>query len=244
MPRYHSANDIINSAAVEVGLGKVVDPVGSTDDKFQQLRGLLDSAGQELVELYEWQTLVNRIDFTTNAADSGLYDLPPDYAYMINQTGWDRTNSVPLGGPLSAQDYTYLEGRDLVGSTIYANFRIIDDKLLLYPQPPPDGLNVNFEYISRNWVANQTLPDQRYDIIQTGSDIILYDPVLIRKFLKVKWLDSKGLPSQAAWNEYDRIFLAKTGHDKGARILSTNGPRRGYPYLDARYSTPDTNYGG
>jgi len=243
MPRFNSAADIINNTAVEVGLGTTVDPVGSSDDKFQQLVGLLNTAGQELVEMYEWETLVKRIDFTTQELDSGDYDLPDDFSHLINQTGWDRTNSVPMGGPLSAQDWTYLIGRDLVGSTIYASFRLVDNKLSLFPQPPPEGINVTFEYISRNWVANQSVPTERYDTIQTNSDVVLYNPVLIRKFLKVKWLDSKGLPSEAARMQFENMLFSNQSHDKGSRILNTNGPRRGYPYLDSRYSTPDTYYG-
>jgi len=31
----------------------------------------------------------------------GTYDLPADFNYMIDQTGWDRTNRVSIGGPLS-----------------------------------------------------------------------------------------------------------------------------------------------
>jgi hypothetical protein len=57
---------------------------------FKQLRGLLDSAGQELVELYEWVGLRRAWEITT-VADQNEYDLPDDFAYMVNQTGWDRT---------------------------------------------------------------------------------------------------------------------------------------------------------
>ena len=98
MPRLSSVNDIINRVAVEIGLNKTTDPVASTDESFVQLRGLLDSAGQELVRLHQWQIMSGEFSFTTQDGDTGIYDLPDDFAYMVDQTGWDRSSNVPLGG--------------------------------------------------------------------------------------------------------------------------------------------------
>jgi len=90
MARQQTANDIINRAALEVGLTPVADPAGSVAEEFVQLKGLLTAAGQELVELHPWQFLTGLFEFTTEESDSGDYDLPDDFAYMIDQTGWDR----------------------------------------------------------------------------------------------------------------------------------------------------------
>ena len=136
MSHYATANDLLNRVAPEIGVSPVSNPYASTNRVFTQLRYLLDSTGQELIELYPWQQGVKEHQITTDSADSGNYTLPDDFSYMIDQTGWERANDQPLYGPLSAQDWTYLLGRDLVSTTIYGSFRLKDGKFSLFPQPP------------------------------------------------------------------------------------------------------------
>lgn len=238
---FQTANQIINRAAVEVGLNSTTDPVASEDESFIQLEELLNACGQELVEYHPWQQLKQSNSFTTTAADSGSYDLPPDYSYMIDQTHWDRTNQVPLGGPLSDQNWTYLQGRDLVSQSIYASFRIERGKMDLYPQPPPTGLEISYEYMSRWWLEGQN--QSRFDTIQTGSDFVLYEPIMVVKFLKVKWLDAKGFDSTAARMDFENMFNSRTGKDTGAPILNAANNGRSFPYLHPYYNTSDTGYG-
>jgi hypothetical protein len=241
--RSYPANDVINRVAAEVGLIPVTDPFSSTDDTFLQLRNLLNSAGQELVQIEPWQHLIKEHQITTASSDSGKYDLPDDFAYMIDQTQWDRTNDVAVAGPLSPQDWTYLLGRDLVSDTIYASFRQVDNQFWLFPQPPPDGLDINFEYMSLNWVASAQNPGAFTDIVNAGADTVLYEPILIIKYLKTKFLEAKGFDSTVARAEFGAMFEARLSRDKGSPILNAGGNIRSYPYLDGYRSLPDTNYG-
>jgi hypothetical protein len=243
MARLATANDIINRVAVEIGLNKDPDPVSSPDEAFIQMKGLLDSAGQELVELHNWQIMSREFSFTTQAGDTGIYDLPDDFSSMVDQTGWDRTNRVAIGGPLSDQDWAYLEGRDLVSQSIYVSFKLEENKLYLYPQPPPEGLEVSFQYASRSWVAEQNNLNNRHDVVETGSDVVLYEPILIVKFLKVKMLEAKGFDASAARLEFENMMDARTGKDTGASILSASNNSRGFPYLHPYYNTGDTGFG-
>ena len=244
MARFSTATTIINRAAVEVGLTSVVDPVNSEDSSFIQLTELLNGAGQELVELHAWQGLVATYQLTTTALDTGEYALPDDFSYMIDQTGWELSNAVPLGGPLSAQDWTYLAGRNLVSQTIYASFRFYDDKFNIFPQDPVTaGLDINFEYISRNWVTEQTTGTMK-DYVTIGSDIVMYEAILIIKFLKLKFLESKGFDASSAKTEFEILFFSRTGKDTGAPILSASGRRSGIPFLSPYRNTPDSGYGG
>ncbi len=244
MARYATATDIINRVAVEIGLVPDTDPVGSTDVTFVQLTGLLNAAGQELVEMNAWQALRGVYEFTTADGDTGVYDLPSDFAYMIDQTGWDMSNTVPIGGPLSPQIWSYLLGRDLVSQTIYASFRLVDGTFNLFPQPPPVGVDIRFEYQSRNWVLEAGVAGTTKDQVTAGSDTVLYEPRVIINFLKVKWQDAKGFDSTAARMDFDNIFNGRVGRDKGAPILNAGNGVRWPPYLNAWYNTPDTGYGG
>jgi len=246
MSRYLPVDTIINRAALEVGLLPSPTPTNDQDEAFIQLVGLLTGAGQELCELHPWQVLVRRYEINTNPANdgtSGSYDLPDDFNYMIDQTGWDRKNRVAIGGPLSAQDWTYLAGRDLVSQTIYASFRQVDGKIDIYPQPAPEDMLITFEYISRNWLMEQGQAIPNRDDIGAGSDLCVLDPQLTIKFLKLKFLQAKGFDTSAAGLEFDTMLNSRIGKSEGAPVLSASNSTRGFPYLNSYGSTPDTGYG-
>jgi len=247
MARYKSANDILKQVAVEVGLLPINNPVASTEEAYIQLVGLLNAAGQELLELHPWQTLTRtyEIDLASKGDPdtSGIYDLPADFGYMIDQTGWDRTNRVAVGGPLSAQDWTYLQGRDLVSQTIYVSFRQWEGKMHLFPQPVPESLHLTFEYSSRDWVRDASAIETTRDEVITGSDVVMLPPLLVTKFTKMKFLQAKGFDASAAALEFDTVLQSQTGKDTGAPILSAGNNGRTFPYLDPYRNTGDTGYG-
>ncbi len=238
-----TATQIINRVAAEVGIEPVIDPFASSDPSFVQMRYLLNTAGEELVQMYPWELLIREASITTMPGDTGDYPLPDDFHYMINQTGWERSQNVPLMGPLSAQDWQWLLGRDLVTSTIYASFRLNDGLFKIFPQPPPAGLDIHYEYVNKNWVTDGAVTPTYTDEVSTGSQQPLYDKTLVSRYLKVKFLEAKGFDSSKAQDDFNQIFLFLTSKDKGARILNAGLGGRGFPYLDAWRNLPDTNYG-
>lgn len=243
MARFATANDVINRAALECGLLPVNDPVSSADESFVQLTGLLTSCGQELVEMHPWQGLRKHYGLTTQAGDTGSYDLPDDFGYMIDQTGWDKSNRLPAIGPLSAQQWSFLDGSDLLDTPMYAMFQLEANELQIYPQPPPVGVEVAFQYISRNWVQQpNTSPPITQDTIQTGQDIVLYEPIMAVKFLTTKFKSAKGFDASVPAMEFERIFLSRTGKDAGAPVLSAARTGGGVPILGYN-NVPWTGYG-
>lgn len=253
MARQETANTLINRAALELGVGTDSDPVASSHEAFVQLTGLLNAVGQELVELRAWQVLRQEIDFTVDSGSAlvalgdgvtvgpnGVYTLPDNFGYMIDQTGWDRTNDNPMGGPSSAQIWT-AKVASAVTSTIYIDFRIAENKLYCYPTPLADSLNVTFEYINRYWVQASGESAPNADVISAGSDTVLFEPIMVVKMLKVKFLEAKGMDASAARLELDTLYNARSGRDEGAGILSAGGRRR-YPFITA-CNAGDTGYG-
>lgn len=236
-----TANDLLNRVAVEVGLDQVSDPVASTEKEFIKLAAMLNIAGEELSQNYPWEFLVKEHSITTVAADQE-YDLPSDFLYMVNQTGWERTQSNPLSGPLSPQDWQYLAGRDLVSSSIYTSFRINEGVFKVYPDPIPADLEITFEYVSRNWVLDGDTGNTYKDSVTQGSDTPQFDRVLLTRFLKVKWLESTGFDSTKAQSDLNQSFSLLLSREKGAPILNAGGGYRGFPYLSGN-SVSDTGYG-
>ena len=244
MARFKTVNDICNQVAIEVGIPKTADVFSSTDIAFEQLTTLCDATGYEFLQDNAWEGLTREFNFVTAEGDDGKYALPDDFGYMINQTGWDRTNNVMLGGPLSPQEWTYLLGRDLVSQTIYATFREVENQFWLFPQPPPVGLEITFEYISRNWVLVNGTPGQFADKVVQPADVILYEPFLFERLLKVRFLEARGFDTTAAALSYQKAMQSWTAKDKGAPILNAGRTYGGVPYLDGFRNTPDTGFGG
>tara|TARA_R110000764_G_scaffold25411_1_gene60891 strand:- start:964 stop:1701 length:738 start_codon:yes stop_codon:yes gene_type:complete len=237
-----TASAILNRVAAEVGLAPVEVPYGNQDPAFIQLQYLLDIAGEELAEAFPWELLVRSHSVTTVAGDTGDYDLPADFGYIINQTSWDKTNNVPMAN-LSAQDWTYLKGRNLASNTLYASFRISQGKYNIFPNPPPTGLELSFEYITNGWVEdNTTSPPTYKSEVTQGSDIPLFNKTLITRALKVKWLEAGGFDTTKAQADFNQIFAFLTGTDKGAPVLNAGRSGYGIPYLSS-YNTPDTGFG-
>lgn len=152
---FDTAGNIINQAAVEVGLAAQSDVYASTDQNFIQLRTLLVSLGNDLWREKEWTQLQQVYTFTS-VANQARYSLPADFGSMIEQTGWNRTNRLPLGGPLSPQEWEYFKAR-LVGVVFTVLFRPMNQQLWLYPDTgTPGGYVIAFEYVSRYWAVAAT----------------------------------------------------------------------------------------
>jgi len=243
MAYYEDVSSIINGAAVECGLEPAVDVLASSNVAFTQLRYLLDAAGQELIRMADWQELVSLYELTTSALDTGEYALPSDFDHMINQTGWDFTNQNPLSGPASPQMWQYLKARDYISGSMFVIFRLKKQKFNILPDNPvPGGIDIKFEYIRNTWCSNSA-GNQFFTKVQQTSDLVLYPPILIKKLLKVKFLEAKGFDSEKARDDFALMFDATTGQDKGAPVLNA-GVLRGYPYLDGYRNVPYTGYGG
>ena len=237
-----TANTILNRVAAEVGIAPVPDPYGSIDPAFIQMQYLLNTAGEELQQAYNWEFLVRSHQITTTGAGDGVFPLPDDFGRMINQTGWERSENVPLGGPLSAQDWTYLLGRDLASDSIYASFRIKEGEFNIFPNPPPSNLDINFEYVSINWATNGAITPDFQDQIISGSDTPLFDKTLITRYVKLKYLQSAGFDTQDAKTDFNQTFSFLTSSDKGSEILNQGRGGGGFPYISV-FNVSDTNFG-
>lgn len=245
MARYYlTATRILNDVAIDVGLDAATDPVASTEKQFVQLKRQLDIAIEELSEVHTWEQFKREYTVTTDDATypDGEYPLPTDFHYMIDQTQWDRTNNLPMEGPVSSQQWAYLQGRDLGSSTIYASFRQAEGLLKLWPAPPADGIVVAFEYASTNWIRNAA--DTAYlKTVALANDTILLPPSLVRAYLKSKFLGAKGFQSVNAEEAVSLFLGSSAGKDAGAPKLSLSRRRTGAPLMNGLRNVMDTGYG-
>lgn len=244
--RVETVNEIVNRAAVEVGLPRVTDVFAAGDDDFRRMIGLLNGGIQELMEeVQTWAQLYRPFQYTTTGSEvGGRIELPPDFAYMIDQTGWERSNRWPMLGPLTPQEWTYLEGRNLASGTIFPSFRFQEYELFLFPNDPtPAGLDITFLYMSRNLVYDPALQEYS-DVATKPNEQIQFPPNLIIKMLKMKFLNSKGFDASVQAKEYQDLLESIKGNNNGGRMLRAGGFGPHYPYLNPMINTPDTGFGG
>lgn len=234
-----SANDILNQVGVELGLDPAADPFSSSDASYRQLKYLINTAGEELSQLYPWEFLRKEHPITTDGNET--YDLPSDFLYILNQTVWDRTNDNPIEGPLSPQDWSYLKGGDLSGSSLCYAYRMMQDRISFYPTP--NGPVFAFEYVGRNWVLDSTTGTTYIDKVQVGADTPMFNRTLLGRMLKVKFLEAKGFDTTKAQADLDQAFGLLIARNKGAPILSTKAGARAFPYISGG-NVPDSGYGG
>lgn len=249
MSHYQTVGDIINRVAVSVGLTKQSDPFASADPSFVQLCTLANEVGDDLSTAYPWQVLEREKAFTTAPGDTGVYALPDDFCYMIDQTAWQKAApgvaNYPLLGPATPQWWAYLKATELYNVTLYAWFRVAEGKLHLWPQPPPEGIPISYRYISHNWVLDSTsvpaTPVYKSSV-DTGADTPLYEPILFLKKLKLAFLQAKGFDTTKAQDEYMATLDSWTGKDRGAPVLSLNERYQGNRFLNG-LNIPETGYG-
>jgi len=240
-----NVNAIMNRVAVEVGLNPTSDPFGSTEEHFVQMRYLLNTAGEELAWLYPWEILKMTHTFVTDGVSDNQYVLPKDYLYMINQTNWTESQNRPMTGPLTPQQWVWT--KNYMTGPVNVAFR--KEQGLMSVEGAANGEEISYEYISRNWcVIAFTPPAGKATGYTTGSEaeqgsnVPLYDRTLFSRYLKVKWLDSKGFDSGKAQDDVNQMFSALTGRDKGAPVLDAGRGSRGIRLLNA-YNVPDTGFG-
>lgn len=240
MALYWQALPILRQVAGELGLVSPATVVGLNDVQSSQLLSLLNAAGNELQLYYPWEQFTGEWSFDT-VPDQDEYDLPVDLAYFKDQTQWDRTNHWPLLGPKSPQEWAYLKG-SLVAPLPRVRYRIAGNKFKIYPNltstSTPSTIHIAMEYVSKNWIT--TALGDMADMITLDSDVLMYNPWLLIKFVKLKFYELKGLSTTAVQADFMRIFTSLTGKDTGAEILSLSP--RATPQLIGPWSIPDGSW--
>jgi hypothetical protein len=219
--RYLTAGDIINGAAVEVGLTPVTDPFSSGNAAFVQLRALLTTAGRELVGAYQWQQLRREYNLPVAFGGAAAYPIPEDYDRIIDQSQWDRQDAERLMGPATPQMWQALQGN--VTNVIDPIWRLNNDQIEIYPAPPAGAgtyLNIYFEYISMGWVRDDTDPNTYRDYPESIGDFVLYNSVMITKMLKMRFLAAKGFDTTAATNEFATAYAMAVSKVTPSEVLS------------------------
>ena len=98
----------------------------------------------------------------------------------------------------------------------------------LFPTPV-STVQIAFEYRTRNWVQGESFLQDAPDM---QGNIILLDPLLMTRALKVAWKAAHGFDTGREQSDFDATLSMVLGQTKGAPRLSLNGARIRDRFLD------------
>lgn len=238
LSQFKTAATILNRAAVQCGLAAVADPVTSSDAQFVLLRELLTTLGEDLVSEREWTHLVRDASITTVAGQT-LYDLPADYARLVDQTAWSRSSTWPML-PVSQQTDQLLKVLTSTG-VVSTPFRTQGSALALTIDPGAGKVLV-LKYLSRYWVMGAGSLEPDLEAPAQAADVVLFDALLMVLGLRFLWLEARGFDTSTASAAFQARLATVKGNDTAGRILSLSGPRDGFRLVD-EFNLPTTGWG-
>jgi len=238
--RFESASEIINTAAVEVGLTANTAPFSSPDPAFKQLIKLLTICGRELTLMPKWNMAVREGTITVVAGQSE-YDLPDDFLSVVESTVWNRGSNWPLYGSVTPQTWT-MWARENPSLTFQAIFRLARRKFVIPVDAIPAGTVLAYEYRTRAWVLSGTQIDVYKDKVDDPGDIVLFESVLASRMLVFKFLRAKGFDATGAFQEFSTILDSVLSSDRPSETLDV--AKSGYgPRLIDNENLPDSGFG-
>ena len=204
---------------------------GTSDTQIKQMMALLEEEGNDLALRGAWQGITFEATLTTVAtASQGVMTTLASngFRYIKNDTIWDRTNKLPILGPMWADEWQALQALAFSGPRY--QFRIRGDKLLVTPTPTA-GYTWAFEYVSKNWMTDSTGVTYR-QYFGADADVMLLPEELLMMGLRWRWMREKGLDYAELFRTYEMQVKDALGRDGGKPILHMDqaawrGPKPG-----------------
>lgn len=202
------------------GLPVPLIAASSQDDSLLQLIGLLNEVVEDLSTRRVWEKLYKEASFVAVAGDDQgeVSTLAPfGCKWIVNKTFWDRTDGVPVAGPLTSEEWQVLKSSPTTGpSRIY---RIRAGHLLV--SGAIAGHTMTFEYASEFAIqAADASYKARYS---ADTDRSLFPDSIMMAGLAYKWRQEKGFDFAEAFARFERLVADFAGHDGTKGNLSMDG---------------------
>jgi len=214
---------------------------GTSDTQVLQLLRLLEEEGQELASRYPWEGITNEFTLTTIAAeDQGAMATIAPNGFRALKTGtfFDRTDSLPILGPLTDQEWQHRKAIAMTGPRY--DFRLRGGHLLVNPIPAA-GHTWAGEYWSKNWILgiDGTTYKQYFTL---DTDTLLIPEELCLSGLRWRWKKEKGFDYAEDFRSYEMQVKDAMSQDGGKRSLhmdkDMNRPKPGIGVPEYSWSLP------
>lgn len=204
--------------------------MGSTNEQVIQIRALLEKEGIALRKRHRWQGITREATHTSLALeDQGAITsiASSGFDYIVNQTIWDRTDQLPIVGPMNALEWQALKALTPTGPRY--SFRIRGGKLIVNPTPTA-GHTWAFEYVSKYWIraTGGSAPTKALFTADTDEVVDLPDEI-IALGLEWRWKHAKGLDYAEDFRDYEAMVKDAIGRDGGKPVLNMGESRQVRP---------------
>lgn len=213
-----TALTIVQNACSRLGLTAPAVVFTSTDAQIIQLRNLMNEEGVELSRASPWTKLITEKTFTTVAQALQTSAVPTDFNWYLNDTMWNRTTRIKIGGPVSAEDWQTFQAISLL-SIPASVFRFRGGDILLYPTPAV-GQTVAYEYGTTYWAAGSKIA------FTADTDTALIDENLMALGLRWRFKAAKGFDYAEDFRTYEIEKQKVIARDGGRRKSYIGGSQR------------------
>lgn len=192
--------------------------IGSVDKQVIQIQALLQAGLRSTSGRGAWERLINEATWTTTATESqgAITTLATNgFRYLLPQSLWDRTEKLPLLGPVDSQDWQALKAIVITGPRYSFRFR---GGLFITTPAPPAGHTWAFEYVSSNFIR-ATGAGAYYQTFLADTDEILLPHDIVMADLEWRWNKAKGLTYAEDFNTFEMLVVNALGRDGGKPIL-------------------------
>lgn len=210
---------IVQRHCQRTGLPVPTTVYGTSDPQVQQLMGLLEEEGIDLAARGAWEGITFEATHITIAnEDQGAMTTiaANGFKYIKNDTIWDRTDDLPVIGPMDAREWQTIKG--MATTSPRYRFRIRGGKLLVNPTPTA-GHTWAFEYVSKHWITDSTSTTYR-QYFGADGDLVLVPAEILLMGLRWRWKKEKGLDYAEDFRTYETQVKDAIGRDGGNPVLS------------------------
>jgi hypothetical protein len=219
-----SVLSIISDLCAMHALSVPTSVIGSTDVQTNQMLAILKEVRDDLVTQSKFNVTTQQAVFsTTPQMDQGALSVLAPYGYQtaIIDTFYDRTQTLPLVGPLNESEWEQIMA--LPSDGVWFKFRIWLDHLWLYPAPSATSpADIAFEYTS-SWAIKSASGTLKAEIT-ADDDVFVFPEPMMRKGLMYRWKQIKGLPYQADEKAYWDLVNNYIATDKVKRAINLANP--------------------
>jgi len=166
-----------------------------------------------------------------------IYDLPPDYETITDNTHWDKTKHWQMLGPVDAQQWQWLKS-GYISTGPRVRWRILGGQFQIWP-PYNTQEYLGFEYRSKGFVRSST--GEVKNSFTADTDTTVLDNTVIVLATKLKYFQVKSFDTTSLQQDYNRYLSIAKANDKGSATLSF-APQPS-AVLIGWANIPDTGYG-
>lgn len=216
---------IVKAVALKVGITVPTVAATSQDTNVQQIIGFVNEDGQELAARYSWQELVKEATFATVATESqGLITAltGADFAFVLNETMWDRSTKRPVFGPKVPAEWQQLKAQFVSGP--WSQYRIRGNSVLFIPVPAA-GDAIFFEWVSKYWCTATGSTVGTQTALAVDTDLAILDERLITLGAVWRYKQTKRLAYDEDFDKAEAAIADAISRNASKPTLNLAGPQ-------------------